>query len=85
MSPLLLQPFYGSLDFVRDNTGEPVSEETVTHSHLSWSSIVHYLLPPGDVSSWKHIAEAVHSLANWLPYHQNNSVKALKENSKMID
>ena len=40
------QPFYGSLDFVRDNLGEPVPEETFTHSHLSWSSIVPYLLHP---------------------------------------
>jgi len=31
------QPFYGSLDFVQDNLGEPVPEETFTHSHLSWS------------------------------------------------
>jgi len=43
---LLLLPFYGSLDFVWDNPGEPVPEETLTHSHLSWSSIIHYLLPP---------------------------------------
>jgi len=34
------QPFYGSTDFVWDNLGEPVREETFTHSHLSWSSIV---------------------------------------------
>jgi len=33
------QPFHGSMDFVRDNLGEPVPEETFTHSHLSWSSI----------------------------------------------
>jgi len=33
-----------SLDFVRDNPGEPVPEETLTHSHLSWSSIIPYLL-----------------------------------------
>jgi len=26
------QPFYGSLDFVWDNPGEPVPEETFTHS-----------------------------------------------------
>jgi len=39
------QPFYGSLDFVRDNPGEPVPEETFTHSHLSWSSVIPYLLP----------------------------------------
>jgi len=31
---LLLQPFYGSLDFVRNNTGELVPEETFTHSHI---------------------------------------------------
>jgi len=34
------QPFYGSVDFVRDNPGEPVPEETFTYSHSSWSSIV---------------------------------------------
>jgi len=38
--------FYGSLDFVRDNLGELVPEETFTHSHLLWSSIISYLLPP---------------------------------------
>jgi len=27
------QPFYGSMDFFRDNPGEPVPEETFTHSH----------------------------------------------------
>jgi len=40
------QPFYGCLDFVRDNPDELVPEETFTHSHLSWSSIIPYLLPP---------------------------------------
>jgi len=35
------------MDFVRDNPGEPVPEETFTHSHLSWSSIP-YLLPPSN-------------------------------------
>jgi len=34
------QPFYGSMDFVQGNPGEPVPEQTFTHSHLSWSSIV---------------------------------------------
>jgi len=34
------QPFCGSVDFVRDNPGEPVPEETYTHSHSSWSSII---------------------------------------------
>jgi len=26
--------------------GEPVPDEILTHSHLSWSSIIPYLLPP---------------------------------------
>ena len=43
---LQLQPFYGSLEFAWDNPGEPVPEETFTHSHLSWSSIIPYLLLP---------------------------------------
>ena len=29
------QSFYCSLDFVRNNPGEPVPEETFTHSHLA--------------------------------------------------
>jgi len=37
---------HAQLDFVWDNSGEPVSEETFTHSHLSWSSVVPYLLHP---------------------------------------
>jgi len=41
-----LTPFYGSLDFVRDNPGEPVPGETFTHSHLSRSWIIPSLLPP---------------------------------------
>jgi len=40
------QLFHGSMDFVWDNPGEPVPEETFTHLHLSWSSIVPYLLYP---------------------------------------
>jgi len=40
------QPFYGFLDSVRDNTGELAPEETFTHSHLSWSSVIPCLLPP---------------------------------------
>jgi len=37
------QPFYGSMDSVWDNPGEPVPEETSTHSHLSVSSHVFLL------------------------------------------
>ena len=40
------QPFYGSMDFVRDNPDEPVPEETFTHSLVSWLSVVPYLLHP---------------------------------------
>jgi len=44
---ITLQLFYNFLDFVRDNPGELVPEETFTHSHLSWSSIIliHGILP----------------------------------------
>ena len=31
---------------VRDNPGRPVPEETLTHSHPSWSSDILYHLPP---------------------------------------
>jgi len=34
------QLFYGSVNFVRDNPVEPVPEETFTHSHSLWSSII---------------------------------------------
>ena len=43
------QPFYGSMDFVWDNPGELVPEETFTHSYLLWSSIVPYLLHPSNM------------------------------------
>jgi len=52
------QPFYGSLDFVRGKPGEPEPEETFTHSHLSWSSIVPYLLHP----------------SNMIPHHPHCSI-----------
>ena len=42
------QPFYGSVDFVRDNLGEPVPEETFAHSHSSWSSTVPNLFHPSN-------------------------------------
>jgi len=37
------------MDSVRDNPGELVLEETFTHSHPSWSSIVPYLLDPSNM------------------------------------
>jgi len=32
--------------FLQDNPIEPVPEETFIHSHLSWSSVIPYLLSP---------------------------------------
>jgi len=40
---------YGSLDSVWNNLSEPIPEETFTHSHLSWSSVIHNLLPPSSM------------------------------------
>jgi len=41
---LLPPPFYSSLDFVRDNPGEPVPEETFTHTyHGRQSSLICFL------------------------------------------
>jgi len=40
------QPFNGSLNFVRHNPGKPIPEETFNHWHLSWSSVIPYLLHP---------------------------------------
>ena len=39
------EPFYGCLDFFRNNPGEPIPENTLTKSHLSRSLIIPYLLP----------------------------------------
>jgi len=65
------QPFYGSLDFVRDNPGELVPEETFIHSHLSWSSIIPYLLSPsitihGILSQFTCLAVFFHNLSPFL-------------------
>jgi len=66
------QPFYGSLDFVRDNPGEPVLEETLTHSHLSWSSIVLYLLHPSNTIHGILLVQSTHLTVffhNLCPLH----------------
>ena len=59
------QLFYGSVDYVRDNPGEPVPEETFTHSHLSWSSIIPYLLHP---STTIHTASSLFNPHTWLSF-----------------
>jgi len=33
-------------DFAQDYPGEPVPEQTFIHSHVLWSSVIPYLLPP---------------------------------------
>ena len=59
---LVLQLFYGSLDFVRDNPDEPVPEETFTHSHSSWSSII----PICFLHLVRFMASSLFSLRAWL-------------------
>jgi len=54
------QPFYGSLDSVRDNPGELLLEQAFTHSHLSWSSIVPYLLHPSNTIHGIHPVQSMH-------------------------
>jgi len=49
---------------VWDYPGEPVPEETFTHSHLSWSWIILYLLPP---LLWS-IASSLFNLCAWQSF-----------------
>ena len=56
-----LQPSYGSLDFAWDNPGEPVP---VTHSHLSWSSIILYCF----YHLLRSIASSMFNLRPWEPF-----------------
>jgi len=69
------QPFYGSMDFVRDNPGEPVPEETFTHSHLLWSSIIPFLLHPSTMIHGilpvqpKRLTVSKFSLVYFLAWH----------------
>ena len=80
------QPFYGSMDFARDNPGELVPEETFTHSHLSWSSIVPYLLHP---STTIHGIQAS-SLFNpfnpcaWQSFSQSLSISNIIKNIPVV-
>jgi len=53
---LLLQPFYSSLDFVWDYPGEPVPEETFTHSHVTPILIINHHLSTSSIycNPWHH-------------------------------
>jgi len=65
------QPFYSSLDFVRDRPGKPAPEETFTHSHPSWSSNIPicFLLP---------VCVCVcSSIYYYDPWHPPNSIYVL--------
>jgi len=71
------QRFYGSLDFVWDNPSQPVPEETFTNSHLSWSSIVPYLLHPSNTeTSNVHI---------WSSHFLMHSFKQMYANDRCHD
>jgi len=80
------QPLYSSMDFVRDNPGEPVPEETFTHSHLSWSSVVPYLLHPSNmihgilpVQSTR-LTVFFHNLSPNVPtFDENSSIRLLAQ------
>jgi len=54
--------------FVRDNPVEPLMEETCTHSHLSWSSVIPYLLH----LLWS-MAFLLFSLCEWSVFFHNLS------------
>ena len=60
------------MDFARDNLGEPVSEETFTHSHLLWSSIVPYLLPPSITIHGILPVQSTHLTIFFHIFHSNN-------------
>jgi len=47
------------MDFVRDNASELVPEETFTHSHRSWLSVIPYMLPPSVTDQVLSIAHVV--------------------------
>jgi len=65
------QPFYGSVEFVRENPGEPVPEETFTHySHRSHQSSLYkpvyytYNLSLISVSSGRPLIVGIAQLAH---------------------
>jgi len=74
------QLFYSSMDFVRDNPGEQVREETFTHSHLLWSPIIPYLLLPSNtihgippVQSWQSFPTIYLQVPSYFPFSQARS------------
>jgi len=55
------------MNFVRDNPGEPVPEETFTHSHLSWSSVAPYLLHPSNMIQKTYLLHPFNTIHGILP------------------
>ena len=53
--------------FIQDYPGESVPKETFTHSHLSWSSIILYQLPPSTT-----IHSILHVQVSWLGVFLHN-------------
>jgi len=69
---ILLQPFYSSLDFVWDNQGEPVPEETFKHSpthtyHGHQSSLIRIL------HLLRSMASSLLNLRAWQSFFDNLS------------
>ena len=58
------QPFYGSVEFVWDNPGEPVPEETFTHSHSSQPSIIPIIV--GEHREIINNISEIVQIATWL-------------------
>jgi len=85
-NPTHTRPFYSCLDSVRDNPGEPVPEETFTHSHLSWSSVIPHLLPPSTSYSIHFFTQSLSSFCSTCSYHRNlfcYSTDILSSNSSL--
>jgi len=59
-TPTILQPFF------QDYLDEPVSEETFTHSHLSWSSTIFYQLLSSILL--RSIASSLFNLCAWQSF-----------------
>jgi len=49
------QPFYGSVDFVLDNPGEPVPEETFTHFGAFCTNLGFHVLSPWQARRSSHV------------------------------
>jgi len=63
------QPFYDSVDFVWDNPGEPVPEETIDPYLLHPSNMIHGILPVQSTHNLFPQTFSQYSLAYLLAWH----------------